>query len=182
MILDLDEEIVSTKNVLKPGRLFQRAAFIAIHQRLKYLASKASARDDETFVMLFEQFPIDLGLHVITLEKGAARELNEILVTNRTLRQCRQVVIRFAATFGFAAGIVHTPAPSRSLGSVVVGLVELRADNRLNPDFFRCFVEIENAIHVPVVSDADSGLTIGGSGSHHIAHARSAVEHRELGM
>ena len=182
VVLNFDEKIVSTKDVLKPCCFFKRTAFIAVHERLQHLATKTSTRDDETFVMLFEQLPIDFGLHVITLEKGTTRELNEIFVTNRTLGQCGQVVIRLAAALGFATGIVHTPAPSRSFGSVVVGLVELRADNRLDPNLFCRLVEIENAIHVSVVGDADRRLTIGSRCSHHVTHTRGPIEHRELGV
>ena len=43
-------------------------------------------------------------------------------------------------------------------------------------------VEVEDAVHVAVVGDADRRLAVGHRGGHDLVDPRRAVEHRELGV
>ena len=43
-------------------------------------------------------------------------------------------------------------------------------------------VQLERAVHVPVVGDADRGLPVGGGRGHDLADPRRTVEHRVLGV
>ena len=60
--------------------------------------------------------------------------------------------------------------------------VRLGADDRREVGFARGAVEVEDAVHVPVVGDADRGLAVGRGGGHDLGDARRTVEHRVLGV
>ena len=60
--------------------------------------------------------------------------------------------------------------------------VGLGADDRREVGVARGAVEVEDAVHVPVVGDADRGLAVGGGGGHDVGDPGRAVEHRELGV
>ena len=63
-----------------------------------------------------------------------------------------------------------------------VGEVALHAEHGLDVGLARRRVHRERAVHVPVVGDADRGLTVGGDGRDDLADARRTVEHRVLGV
>jgi hypothetical protein len=65
---------------------------------------------------------------------------------------------------------------------VVVGLVELGADDRLDSLLLGRLVEVEDPVHVAVIGDPHRRLTVGRGGGDHIGHPRRAIEHRELGV
>ncbi|CAB4581041.1 unannotated protein [freshwater metagenome] len=182
VILNFNKEVVSTENILKSCSLFERAALVAIHERLQHLPTETTAGNDQSVVMFFKKLPVDLGLHVITLEKRPARKLDEVLVARGILGQRSEVVVRLSAAFRLATRIVHTTPAGGALGATVVGLIELGTNDRLHANVFGCLVEIKDAVHVAVIGNADRRLTIGRCRSHHFAHTRGSVEHRELGV
>ena len=182
VVLDLDEEVVAAEDVLQSSGLLEGALLIAVHERLQHLAAEAPTGHDQARCVLLEQFPVDLGLHVVALEEGAARQLDEVLVALGILGQCREVVVGLASTLGLTAGIIHATPAGGALGAMVVGLVELRTDDRLHAVLTGRLVEVEDAIHVAVVGDPDRGLTISRGRRHHVAHTSSTIEHRELGV
>jgi len=92
VILDLDEEVVATEDVLQSCRLLERAALVTVHERLQHLTAEAATGDDETGRVLLEQLPVDLGLHVVALEERAARELDEVRL-HRLSRRCDPFVL-----------------------------------------------------------------------------------------
>jgi hypothetical protein len=65
---------------------------------------------------------------------------------------------------------------------MVVGHVGLGPDDRLDPLAPALLVEVEDAVHVAVIGDAQRGLTVGGRGGDRVGHTGGAVEHRELGV
>ena len=175
--MNFNKEVVPTEDVLKTRRLFKCPALIVVHERLQHLSAEATAGDDQAFVVLLEKLPVDLGLHVVPLEKRSARELDEVLVARGILGQRREVVVGLSAAFGLATGIVHTAPTGGALGTTVVGLIELGPDDWLHANVFGRLVEIEDAVHVAVIGNADRRLTVGGCRSHHFAHTRGSVEH-----
>ena len=60
--------------------------------------------------------------------------------------------------------------------------VRLHAEDRLHVGVARGAVEVEDAVHVPVVGDPDRGLAVGGGLGDDVRDARRAVEHRVLGV
>ena len=60
--------------------------------------------------------------------------------------------------------------------------VGLGADDRCETRFARGAVEVDDAVHVPVIGDADCRLAVGCRGGHHVLHTGRAVEHRVLGV
>ena len=182
VVLQLDEEVVAPEDLLESGRLLQSRSLVALQQRLQDLAAEAARRDDEALVVRVEQLPVDLGLHVVALEVGAARELDQVAVADVGLGQRGEVVVRLAPALDVAAGVVLAAPASGSLRAVLVGLVELGADDRLEAVVLGRPVEVEDAVHVAVVGDPDRRLAVGGRLGHHVADPRRPVEHRELGV
>jgi hypothetical protein len=65
---------------------------------------------------------------------------------------------------------------------VLVGHVELTADDRLDPGLVALLVEVQDAVHVAVVGDAHGRLSVLDGGRDHVADPGGAVEHRVLGV
>ena len=83
---------------------------------------------------------------------------------------------------GVAAGVVDLAPTGRPLVARVVRHVRLEADDRLDVDLAARLVEVEDAVHVAVVGDADRRLTVGRGCGDRVGDTRRAVEHRELGV
>ena len=183
VVLELDEEVVATEDVLEPPRDGARAGLVVLEQRLEHLAAEAARGRDDPFVVVLEQLPVHLGLLVVALEVGAAGELDQVLVAGEGLRERGEVVVGLAPALDLAAGVVHLAvAPRRALRAVLERLVELGADDRRDPDVARGLVHVEDAVHVAVVGDADRRLPVGGRGRHDVADPRGTIEHRVLGV
>ena len=160
-----------------------RAGFVVLEQRLQHLTAEAAGRRDDPLVMVLEQLPVHLGLLVVALEVRAARELDQVPVAGERLGERGQVVVRLAAALDLAAGVVDLAvAPRRSLGAVLVRLVELGADDRRDADVARRLVHVEDAVHVAVVGDPDRRLAVVRRGRDDIADPRRTIEHRVLGV
>ena len=86
------------------------------------------------------------------------------------------------AAFGVTARVVDATSPRRSLGAVIVGHVGLGADDRLDALSLALLVELQGAVHVAVIGDADRRLAVADRFGHHLIEARCTVEHREFGV
>jgi hypothetical protein len=183
VVLELDEEAVAPEDVLEPARDRERTRLVVLEQGLEHLATEAPGRRDDPLVVVLEQLPVHLGLLVVALEVGPARELDEVAVAGERLRERGQVVVGLAPTLDLAAGVVDLAvAPGRSLRAVLVGLVELGPDDRDDAGVPGRLVHVEDAVHVPVVGDPERGLTVGGGRRDDVADARCTIEHRVLGV
>ena len=183
VVLELDEEVVAPEDVLEPARDGERTGFVVLQQRLEHLATEAAGRRDDPLVVVLEQLPVHLGLLVVALEVRAARELDQVAVAGERLRERGQVVVRLAAALDLAAGVVDLAvATRRTLGAVLVRLVQLGADDRRDADVARRLVHVEDAVHVAVVGDPDRGLAVVGRRRDDVADPRRTVEHRVLGV
>ena len=65
---------------------------------------------------------------------------------------------------------------------MIVGHVGLGADDRLDPLLVALLVEVERAVHVPVIGHADRRLAVADRLGDEFVESRRAVEHRELGV
>ncbi len=133
-------------------------------------------------VVLLEQLPVHPRLVVVALEEREARQLDQVAVAGLVLGEQREVVVELPATFGVAAGVVEATTPGGALAAVVVRHVGLGADDRLDALAPALLVELERAVHVAVIGDADGGLPVGDRLGDQLVEARRAVEHRELGV
>src|SRR5205814_2153560 len=104
--------------------------------------------------------PVDPGLVVVALEVGAGGELDEVLVARLVLGQCGEVVVELLAALGVATGVVDATAPGGALEAGVVRHVQLGADDGGDAGRPAGRVEVEDAVHVAVVGDADRGLPV----------------------
>jgi len=146
------------------------------------VATEAAGGGDESFAVFGENLPVDSGLVVVALEIRAAGELDEVLVTDVVLCEQRQVVVELGAAIGVAARIVDAAAPARTLEARLVRHVRLTTDDRRDTRVVRRLVEVEDAVHVAVVGDADRGLPVLHGRRHQLADSRRTVEHRVLGV
>ncbi len=160
VVLQFDEEVVTTEDLLQSSRTVVCTLHVTAHQTLQHVSAEATTRRDETRAVLLEQFPVDTGLVVVALEEGAAREVDQVLVADVVLREQREVVVHLAATLGLAAGVVDAASSRRAFAAVLVGHVGLGADDRLDALLGALLVEVDDPVHVPVVGDAECGLTV----------------------
>ena len=169
VVLQLDEERVAPEDRLEALDVLLRERVVAGEDRLRHRATEAAGGADEALVVLLEQVEVDTRLLEEAVEVRARRHLDEVLVSLRGLGEQGEVV----------DVVLVAPRPVVARRGDHVGL---GADDRGEVGVARGAVEVEDAVHVPVVGDADRGLPVGRGGGHHLGDARGAVEHRELGV
>ena len=182
MVLDLDEQMVLAEDLLQTAGFVERTFLVAVQQRLQHVSAQAAGGGDETVVVLLEQLPVDLRLVVVALEEGQTRQLDEVAVPLVGLGQQREVVVELLAAVGLAARVVDPTAPYRTLGPVLERHVRLGADDGLHALGPALLVEVEGAVHVAVIGDADGRLAVADRLRHQFVEPCRAIEHRELGV
>jgi hypothetical protein len=182
VVLELDEELVASEDVLQATGQLEGASLIAGEQRLQHDAAEAPGRGDEPLVVDLEQLPVHPRLVVIPLEVGGRRELDEVAVAGGRLRKQGQVVVKLVTASVVAACVVHAATPDGPLEPRVRRHVGLGADDRRDPLLAALLVEVEDAVHVAVVGDGERRLTVGDGRGHDVPDSGSAVEHRVLGV
>uniref|UniRef100_A0A6J7NAW3 Unannotated protein n=1 Tax=freshwater metagenome TaxID=449393 RepID=A0A6J7NAW3_9ZZZZ len=182
VILQLDEEVVPTEDVLQAGRLLERTLLVAVEETLQHVPTETAGGGNQARGVLVQQFPVHPRLVVVALEERKARELDEVAVPLVALGEQREVVIQLLAALGVAPRVVNLAPARRAFAAVIMGKVCLDAENRLDPLLVALLVEVQDAVHVPVVGDADSGLTVGDRLGHEGIEPCRTVEHRVLGV
>ena len=167
---------------MQARRLFHRRVEPLVHQRLQHMATEAPGGCDDALGVALQQLPIEARLVVVPLHVGATGQLDEVLVAGVVLGDEGEVVVELGAGVGVTPGIVDPAPPGRALVATVVGHVGLEADDRLHVSLATLPIEIQNAVHVAVIGDAQRRLAIGGRRGDELAEASSTVEHRELGV
>ena len=146
------------------------------------MAAQATGRDDDPLGVLGEEVPVDPGLVVVALEVGARGQLDEVAVAGLVLGQRGEVVVELLAALGVAAGVVDAAPPGGALEAGVVRHVQLGADHGGDARRPAGRVEVQDAVHVAVVGDADGRLAVPGRLGHDVADPGGPVEHRVLGV
>jgi hypothetical protein len=182
VVLQLDEEVVPAEDVLQAARLLEGAALVAGGQRLQDVAAEAARGGDQTLVVALQEVPVHPGLVVVALEEGEARELDEVAVPGVALGQQGEVVVELLAALGVATGVVDAAPAGGALVAALVGHVHLGADDGRDALVPAGGVELQDAVHVPVIGDAEGGLAVGRRRRHQGLEARGAVEHGVLGV
>ncbi len=167
VVLELDEERVAPEDGLEAVDVRAGQLVVTLQQRLRNRTAEAAGRADEPLVVLLEQLEVDARLLEEPVEVRVRRHLDQVAVPLRALGQQREVVdvVLVAAGPVVAARRDH---------------VGLGADDRGQVGVARGPVEVEDAVHVAVVGDADRRLAVGGRRGHHLGDAGRTVEHREF--
>ena len=182
VVLELDEERIPPEDVLETGGPLRGQLHVALEQGLQHHASEAAGGGDDARAEPLEQLPVDAGLVVVPLEVGGARQLHEVAVARSSLGQQGQVVVELLPVIAVASPVVDATPPHRPLVPGLGGHVGLGADDRLDPPGPALLVEVENAVHVAVIGDADRRLPVGGGRGDDVGDPGRAVEHGELGV
>ena len=182
LVLQLDEQVVASEDVLEACRLLERTLIVAVEERLQHMTAEASRGGDDARGIPLEQLPVDTRLVVVALHEREAGELDQVVVARLVLGEQGQVVVELLAPLGVAARVVDPPPPRGPLGAVVVRHVGLGTDDRLDPLRVALLVELEGAVHVSVIGDADRRLAVLDRLGHQVGQARRTVEHRVLGV
>ncbi len=182
VVLQLDEQVVPAEDLLQPAGLLQRALLVTLQQRLQHVAAEAAGGGDEPVVVLLEQLPVHPRLVVVTLEEREAGELDEVAIALVVLGQQREVVVELLAALGVATGVVDAATARRPLAPRLVRHVGLGADDGFHALVAALLEELEDAVHVAVVGDAERGLSVLHGLGHQFVEAGCAVEHGELGV
>ena len=165
----------STKKWSRPKMSWKRAAassaarFVALQDQLRDEATEATRRGGDALVVGLEQLPVGTRLVVVAVEVREARDLDQVAVALLGLGEHREVEDLVLAAL--------RPVEARRVGEVA-----LHAEHGLDPGVAGGLVQLERAVHVPVVGDPDRGLPVGGDRRHDLADPRRPVEHRVLGV
>ncbi len=182
VVLELHEEVLGPEDVLEATRQLERLLLVAAQQGLEDDPTEASGGGDDPVVELLEQVPVEPGLVVVALEVRGRGQLHQVLVAACRLGQERQVVVELVAAVHVTAGVVHPAAAGGPLEARFAGHVRLGPDDRVDAPGAAQRVEVDDAVHVPVIGDPECGLAVGLGRGHQVLEAGGAVQHRVLGM
>jgi hypothetical protein len=170
VILQLEVEAIAEQLPILRNRA-PRLGEPAGDDELGDLGRQASREADQPLGVLGEQVPVRARLVVVALEPGPARELDEIAVAGVVGGQEREV-----------AGPLAVVALGRPLAPVAEEEIALHTEDRLDAGGPTRLVEVERAVHDPVVGDGTGGHVVPRRGLEHVGDAAGAVQHRVLGM
>ena len=181
MVLQFDEEVVSTEDVLESGRSRNRridilhlplVALLAHRvgsEKLGNHATETSRCCDQPLGMFLEEVEIHPWLVVVAVEESLRRELEQVLIADIRFSEKIHVVT--------LVGVANWPVESRALDEV-----RLYADDGLDAGSPSCPYEVDNAIENAVVGDGYRRLVVPHRCGDNVFDSGCAVEHRVLGM
>jgi hypothetical protein len=70
VLLELDEKAFASKDALQSSGQFASLLVVALREGLEDAAAEATRRCDQTLRVALEEFPVESGLVVVTLEIG----------------------------------------------------------------------------------------------------------------
>ncbi len=169
VVLELHVEAVRAEHVSEAGGQLPRAGLVVGEEPLAHRAAEAAARRDDPVAVRLEHVEVDTRLVEEPVEVRERRQLHQVVVAgvrHREEREVEDVVL-------VATGPVEAARRDE---------VRLHADDRLHAVLAGDTVEVQDAVHVPVVGDPDRGLSVRDHGRDHVRHPGRAVEHRVLGV
>ena len=167
VILELDEEGVAPEDVLEPRCVVACGGVVPRHELLADQPAEAPARRDETRAVLLQQLEVDARLVIEAVEVRVRGDLDQVAVPGVRLREQRQMV-----------DVVIGPLrPVEPAGADEIGLAP---DDGSQSRVARRPVEVQDAVHVAVVGDADRGLAVGFGSGDDVRDPSGPVEHGEL--
>jgi hypothetical protein len=156
LILNLQEEIVLTKDVAQAVGVLARQIVLLFNNRLGHRAAQASRQCDEAFAVLGQQVIVDSGFVVEAFEKTRRNQLDQIVITLQRFAQQHEVIaaasagrLRLAAILAVAAAIYFlaalVPAAPRN--------VDFAPDDRFYVALACFVVEVRGGKQIAVVGD-----------------------------
>ena len=96
-------------------------------------------------MILLQQLMIHPGLAVKAVQIRLGYHIAQVLIAGHILTQQHQMVI-------VVVNAVDPVSPASG------GHIDLAANDRLNPRFLRCLIEVDDAVHCPVIGDGNGSL------------------------
>ena len=141
VILQFQEEIAFSENLLIPQcGLFSHLVLVP-HHRTRHLTCKAGGKRDNALVILFQNLHVDTRLIVKSIDKARRNNLHQIGIARIIFRQQNQMVVPVLSAAGFA---VETGTRRH---------VNLTAEDRLDALRAGFFIKIDTAEHDAVIGD-----------------------------
>ena len=152
------------------GHLF---GFVVLprHEELGDLAAQAGGQGDEPAAVLPQQVQVDTGLDVKALQKGLRDHVGEVAVALLVAAQQHQVR---------EGGVVLVDL--LKAGAAPGRHIDLAADDRLHPRILAGPVEVDDAVHDPVVGDGNRLLADVLYPLHQLFDAAGPVQQGKLSM
>ena len=163
VILQLDKEVILTKQacIFHGGLL--GSSIIARRQLARNLARKACGKRDQPLVVRTQQLGIHARFAVKPFRKAFGYKGDQILIALLVFTQKNQVIRPCLAALGLFK--------SRTRGNV-----DLTADNGLDACFFARFIKLHHTVHSAVVGNGDSVVSAFGSACGDIRNTACAVQ------
>ena len=168
VILELDIEVLA-EHVLKAAGQLVRLLVPIMEQELGDVPADASGGADQPLPMLRKQIVIDPRLIVEAVDECFRGEAHQVLVADFILGQQDEMPV-----FPIHLRILEGVAPRRYVG--------LDPDDGLDPLLLAFPIEVDDAVHDPMVRDSHGGLPQGFSPGHQSGDAGRSVQQGVLGM
>ena len=142
MVLNLKEEILSSKDVdILLDELF-RALALTTQDRLRDLSRHAGAEADEALMILAQDVLVDARLVVHALCIGERDEFHQASISFLILRKKNQMIVARAAHLGAVKARLRCK-------------IRLTADDRTNSLLLCFLIKVNDTVHRPVIGDRD---------------------------
>ena len=172
MVLQLEKKSFLTEELLKPVDCGAGLIGIISHDRLRDLAGQTAAEGDDPFVMRLQQFLIDSGLVIKSLEMRGRGKAHEVLVADFIFGQQQEMVVAVLARP--AVGLAVKPAAGRD--------VHFAADDRLEILALGLLIKIHRAMHHAMIGDGQRGEVQLHRSVDQLVQTAGAIEHRKLAV
>ena len=167
VVLELDIEVLPEHGLEPPG---DGVGLLvpALQQVLGDVSRKAGGQADKALAVFRQQIVVDAGLVVEAVDEGLGREAHEVLVADLVLGEEDQVPV--------------IPAQLSVLDKAVPGHIGLHAQDGFDPLLLALPVEVDDAVHDPVIRDGHGGLPQALGPGHQGGDTGRPVQQRVLGV
>ena len=172
MVLQLEKKSFLTEELLKPVECGAGLVGIIPYDCLRDLAGETAAEGDDAFVMRLQQFLIDSGLVIKSLEMRSRGKAHEVLVADFIFGQQQEMVVAVLARP--AVGLAVKPAAGRDL--------HFAADDRLEILALGLLIKIHRAMHHAMIGDGQRGEVQLHRSVDQLVQTAGAIEHRKLAV
>ncbi len=165
------EVVAIPEQLCVPRRRLTGLGDAVVHEVGGHLAGETGGGDDESLAVGRQQFAVDPWLRIEAFGVSQRAELDQIAIPLQITGKQHEVVVRFDARGGSAAGAT---VAGRDVG--------LHAQDGLDAGLSRLFLELPGGVHVTVICNRQRGLLVELRALDQIIDAIGAVEERILGV
>ena len=145
VILHLQIKMIGAEHTCHPLCRLQCALIVILHELLGNLAGQAGRKGNQALMILLQQLMIHPGLAVKAVQIRLGHHVAQVLIAGHILTQQHQMVI-------VVVDAVDPVSPASG------GHIDLAANDRLNTRFLRRLIEVDDAVHCPVIGDGNGSL------------------------